>query len=144
MDNNADVSILLAEDDDIDRENIKRAFKKHGIENPLHIAKDGQEAYDLLTGENGVEKLETTPKILLLDVNMPRMNGLELLQAVRQYEQLRRCSVFILTTSDNGKDISMAYDYNVAGYMLKPLQVDRFLEVISVLNQYWSFLGLTH
>ncbi len=136
------VSILLVEDDEIDRMIVQRAFKKNNILNPLHLASDGQEALDMLRGEGGKEKLTPLPKIMLLDINMPRMNGLELLEEIRKDEELKMISVFILTTSADDQDRLRAYKNNVAGYILKPVSFDKLVSAISVLNNYWQLCEL--
>jgi CheY-like chemotaxis protein len=136
------VSILLVEDDEIDRMIVQRAFKKNNIENPLHLAFDGQEALDMLKGAGGKQKLTPLPKIILLDINMPRMNGLELLKEIRKDEELKTISVFILTTSADDQDRLEAYKNNVAGYILKPVSFDKLVSAISVLKSYWQLCEL--
>ena len=89
-------------------------------------------------GEQGFEKLTVVPDIMLLDVNMPRVNGIELLQKIRNNETLRAASVFMLTTSDDERDIVAAYDLNVAGYIVKPMDMEAFFRAMSILDMYWS------
>ena len=132
------VQILVAEDDQVDVMNIKRAFKKNSVRNPVHFASDGLEAWELLTGEGGKEKLEPTPRILLLDINMPRLTGLELLEKIRETDDLKSCSVFILTTSDDVTDKLKAHNLNVAGYIVKPVNFEKFVLAVATLNNYWS------
>jgi len=132
------VNILLVEDDSVDRMNVERAFKKNNVVNPLHFAQDGQEAFEMLKGINNMQKLNPMPKIMLLDINMPRMNGLELLKEIRNDDELRRISVFVLTTSNDDKDKLEAFNNNVAGYILKPLSFASFVSAVSVLNNYWQ------
>lgn len=132
--------ILLVEDDEIDIQNIRRAFKKHNVVHPLHIARNGVEALDKLYGRNNEQKLEPQPKIILLDINMPKMNGIEFLTHLRQDPVLHPAMVFILTTSNEERDKMAAYDLNVAGYLLKPVQCSDFMDVIYVLNQYWALM----
>ena len=102
----ADISILLVEDDEVDIMNIKRAFKKNQIPNPLFVANNGLEALDMLLGDNGAIKIEPTPKIILLDINMPKMNGIEFLSKLREISTLKSISVFVMTTSNEDKDNS--------------------------------------
>lgn len=135
------VNILLVEDDEVDTMNVKRAFKKVNIKNPLHIAGDGVEALAMLRGE-GVPKLTPTPKIILLDINMPRMNGIEFLEHLRADPAFKSISVIVLTTSNEERDKVAAYNLNVAGYILKPVQMDKFIETVSCLNLYWSIIEL--
>jgi CheY-like chemotaxis protein len=119
--------------------NIQRAFKKIQINNPFYIAHDGLEALDMLRGVNG-EKV--TPQIILLDLNMPKMGGLEFLKKLREDDKLKAISVFVLTTSAQDSDKMEAHNLNVAGYILKQLSFESFLETISVLNKFWELCEL--
>lgn len=134
------LSILLVEDDEVDVMNVKRAFKKNNILNPLHVAGNGLEALSLLRGnkKEGIEKLKYLPKVILLDLNMPKMGGLEFLKELRNDEKLKTLSVFVMTTSDEESDKVAAYNHNVAGYILKPLSFESFVKAVSVLNNYWK------
>ncbi len=131
------VSILLVEDDDIDAEAVERAFDKANIENPLIRAKDGIQALEMLRGENGFEAV-TFPLMLLVDINMPRMNGIELVQEIRNDPELRKLIVFILTTSRSETDKSASYDLNVSGYLIKENVGADFLSMIELLKRYWE------
>jgi CheY-like chemotaxis protein len=139
--NGNNVGILLVEDDQVDVKNVQRAFKKLRISNPLHVANNGVEALSMLRG-NGVAPIEPLPKIILLDLNMPKMNGIEFLTELRQDPTLKRISVFVLTTSDDDKDKVAAYDLNVAGYILKPVESLAFIEAVSTLGGYWSLIEM--
>jgi len=134
------LTILLVEDDEVDIMNVKRAFKKNNILNPLHIARNGLEGLDMLRGNAsaGVEKLSPMPKVILLDLNMPKMGGLEFLKEVRMDPNLKAISVFVMTTSDEESDKFTAYDLNVAGYIIKPLSFERFVQAVSILDHYWK------
>jgi CheY-like chemotaxis protein len=132
------VSILLVEDDDVDIMNVQRAFSKNNIANPLMVAHDGREALDMLRGTNGFEKIAPLPKIVLLDINMPKMNGIEFLKEIRSDETLKALSVFVMTTSNDEKDKINAFNYNVAGYILKPVNFEIFLNAFSILDTYWK------
>jgi CheY-like chemotaxis protein len=125
------IEILLVEDDDVDVMNIKRAFKKNEIENPLVIKNNGLEALEYLR-----DKAKRLPKIVLLDINMPKMNGLEFLDEIRRDERLKSLIVFVMTTSDQDSDRYMAYNLNVAGYILKPLEFPKFVEAVGNLRNY--------
>lgn len=131
-------NILLVEDDSVDVMNVQRAFKKNNITNPLHIAFNGVEAFSMLRGTNGKPKLNPTPRIILLDINMPKMNGLEFLRELRNEPDFRSISVFVMTTSNDDNDKIEAYKLNVAGYILKPLSFEKFVNSISILNSYWK------
>ena len=110
--------ILLVEDDEIDTEAVKRALQKEKISNTCISACDGVEALDLLTGSNGRNKIQQ-PCVILLDINMPRMDGLQFLQEIRKNESTKQNVVFMLTTSSRDGDKTAAYNLQAAGYILK-------------------------
>lgn len=133
------INILLVEDDEVDVMNVKRAFKKYKITNPLFIAGNGIEALELLRSQNGKPPVvPESRRLILLDLNMPKMNGLEFLEELRQDDRLKRSPVIVLTTSDEDKDRIEAYNLNVAGYILKPVAFVNFAEVMVALNKYWA------
>ncbi|MBQ4845511.1 response regulator [Pseudoalteromonas sp. MMG005] len=134
---NHDLNVLLVEDDDIDYMSIVRSFKKRKILNPITRAIDGVHALELLQ----TEKIKK-PFIILLDLQMPRMNGLEFLAAVRDNQQLSDSVIFVLTTSSNEQDIVQSYQKHVAGYFIKDDISTQFLDVIDVLDGYWRILKL--
>lgn len=136
------VNILVAEDDEVDVMNIKRAFKKNNMKNPVFYAKNGLEAWKMLKGEDGQEQVVPTPKVALLDINMPKMNGLELLEKIRADKDLKSLSVFMLTTSDDDTDKWKAHNLNVAGYIIKPVNFEKFVQAVSTLNKYWELTEL--
>jgi len=129
------MTILLVEDDEVDVMNVKRAFKKNNISNPLVVASNGIEALEVL---RSVSPDNPRPKIVLLDLNMPRMGGIEFLKEIRQDPELSSLSVFVMTTSNEDSDKIEAFNLNVAGYILKPLSMDRFISAVSTLNSYWT------
>ena len=130
--------IMLVDDDDIDIMTLQRAFKKNNIQNPLFIAHNGIEALNMLRGSDEVEKLVPTPRIILLDINMPQMNGLEFLRELRSDPVLKGLSVFVLTTSNDDKDRMEAYNLNVAGYIIKPVTFENFVVAVAQLNGFWQ------
>jgi len=132
------VNILLVEDDEVDVMNVQRAFKKNNILNPLTVAHNGVEALDKLRGTNGESKINPLPRIILLDINMPKMNGLEFLKELRADPALHAISVFVMTTSNDDKDRFEAYNYNVAGYVIKPITFENFVAAVSILNNFWQ------
>lgn len=134
-----EVHLLLVEDDEIDAESIERAFKKNKIANPLHRARDGVEALELLRGDGEREPLPS-PHLLIIDLNMPRMNGIELLKEIREDESLSKTIAFVLTTSKREEDKLKAYDFNIAGYLIKSHFNDDFLEVIRLIDHYWKIV----
>lgn len=135
------VNILLVEDDEVDVMAVKRAFRELKIANPLTLAKDGIEALEILRGINGYSPIPR-PLIILLDLNMPRMGGLEFLDELRKDPDLHRCVVFVMTTSADERDRVRAYDKNVAGYVLKHNLEHSFMDAIAMLEHYWRVVEL--
>ena len=107
-----------------------------GVPSEITNARDGEEALDILRGENGQPEM-TTPYLILLDVNVPRMNGIEVLHEIREDERLHASVVFMFTTSRDEGDISDAYDLNVAGYLVKRAGSTSFHDVAEMLDAYW-------
>ena len=137
----SEVKFFVVEDDDIDAELIVRAFRKLKIANPVVRARDGLEALSMLRGDSGFEKV-LPPYLMLLDINMPRMSGLELLDEIRADENLRRAVVFMLTTSDDERDILRAYENNIAGYVIKSDAASSFDDALSMLDHFWRVVEL--
>ncbi len=133
------INILLIEDDEVDVMNVKRAFRKNNILNPLFVASNGLEALTMLRNED--ESKPTVPVqqlLILLDLNMPKMGGIEFLQALRKDPKLKSIPVVILTTSNQDQDRLEAYQLNIAGYILKPVTFGNFVETMATLNKYWT------
>ncbi len=139
--NTRTVQVLLVEDNAVDREGVRRAFARHRIANPIVDAIDGVDALDVLRGTNGREKI-ARPYLILLDINMPRMTGIELLQAIRADPTLRDSVVFVLTTSQADEDRMEAYDANVAGYVVKRDVGAHFVRLVELLQCYWRIVEL--
>jgi len=133
------VQILLVDDDEVDVMAVKRAFERRRIANPIHVASDGIEALAMLRGEDGHDAI-SRPYMILLDLNMPRMNGLEFLEAIRQDEVHRSAIIFVLTTSKADEDRTAAYAKHVAGYVVKGNFETEFLEVIEMIEKYWRVI----
>lgn len=136
-----DIKILLVEDDDGDAKAVMRAFAKADIGNPIIRAQDGVEALAYLTGE-GPSALTRPPILLLVDLNMPRMNGIEFVRALRAHPDLRRTVVFLLTTSKREEDMAAAYDLNVAGYIVKQNAGVDFLKLVGLIDSFWKIVEL--
>lgn len=132
------LKVLLVEDDQVDVMNVQRAFRKSHILNPLYVAADGVEALELLRGGN----LPAHGLLVLLDLNMPRMSGIEFLREIRRDTELKHLPVVILTTSDDERDRVEAYNLNVAGYIVKPVTFLNFMEAMTTLNKYWELVEL--
>ena len=127
------VPILLVEDDDVDAENVARAFKKNRISNPLYVAGNGEEALKVLQDKNSLR-----PGIILLDLNMPVMNGIEFLEVVKADSDLKTIPVIVLTTSREECDRVESFRQSVAGYIIKPVEFEKFVEVVRTIDLYWT------
>lgn len=132
-----ELHILVVDDDEIDVMTVQRAFERNRITNPVHVAGNGLEAlHKLRAGEVGPRRL------VLLDLNMPRMNGIEFLRAVRADPELHSTCVVVLTTSNEERDKVEAYRFNVAGYLVKPVTFASFCDLMATLNKYWTLVEM--
>lgn len=131
-------SVLLVEDDDVDVMNVKRALRKNLLDIPLYRAANGVEALSVLRNWRAQGSGDTDKLVVLLDLNMPKMGGLEFLRVLRHDTQFRNIPVIVLTTSSQEKDLEAAYELNVAGYIVKPVDFHNFVEIIGVISRYWS------
>jgi CheY-like chemotaxis protein len=138
MDTDRMLNILLVEDDEVDVMNVRRAFKKNNICNPLFVAGNGLEGLEMLRSD----ELPRDRRLVLLDLNMPKMNGIEFLRELRADPELKSVPVVVLTTSDDERDRVEAYNLNVAGYILKPVTLTNFVEAMATLNKYWSLVEM--
>ncbi|MDD5300139.1 MAG: response regulator [Gallionella sp.] len=129
--------ILLVEDDQVDVMTVKRALKEIHVTNPVVNRENGEEALKYLRDSKSVK-----PCIILLDLNMPIMNGIEFLQVVKQDARLRRIPVVVLTTSEEQQDKVNSFDLGVAGYMAKPVDYQQFVEVMRTIDAYWTISEL--
>jgi CheY-like chemotaxis protein len=128
-----DKPILLVEDDQVDVMTVKRALKEIKVSNPVVNPENGEEALNYLRDPASVN-----PCIILLDLNMPIMNGIEFLQVIKQDERFRRIPVVVLTTSEEQQDKVKSFDLGVAGYMAKPVDYRQFVEVMRTIDAYWT------
>ena len=137
---NADaVDILLVEDNPQDVELSLRALAKHNLANNVFVARDGQEALDFLfgTGEKGQRKVADTPKVILLDLKLPKIDGFEVLRRIKSDQRTKIIPVVVLTSSKEDRDIVESYRLGVNSYMVKPIDFDQFIECVSELGLYW-------
>jgi CheY-like chemotaxis protein len=132
------INILLVEDDEVDVMTMRRAFKKGRITNHLYVAGNGIEALAMLRDHEHSAMMPLERRLILLDLNMPKMNGIEFLNELRADPKLKQTPVVVLTTSNADRDRVSAYDLNVAGYLLKPVTFATFVETMTTLNQYWA------
>jgi CheY-like chemotaxis protein len=131
------LNILLVEDDDVDVMNVRRTFQQFHIMNPLFVASDGVDAFDATLRGGSTDR-----RLVLLDLNMPRMNGIELLRELRSDPLLHATPVVVLTTSDDERDRIEAYNLHVAGYLVKPVTFASFCELMVTLSKYWMLVEL--
>lgn len=135
------INLFLIEDDDGDAKAVTRAFNKAQIANPIVRAYDGVEALEILHNKEH-SRCPHEPFIILLDLNMPRMNGFEFLEQLRNDPEFKKTVVFILTTSKSDEDKSKAYDFNIAGYIVKETAGRDFLHLINMIDDYWHLVEL--
>ena len=129
--------ILLVEDDAIDAMTVQRAFKDLKLTNALDHVTNGEEALDFLRQSNGAY-----PCVILLDLNMPRMNGVEFMRAAKADPDLKRIPIVVLTTSTEDSDVIDSYKLGVAGYIVKPVDYKKFVEAIRTIDLYWTISEL--
>jgi CheY-like chemotaxis protein len=125
--------ILLVEDDQVDTMTVKRALKDLNIENPLHVAPDGEAALNFLR-----DPQKERPGLLLLDINLPKMNGLEFLRIAKETGEIKLIPVVILTSSNTEQDLLECIELGVAGYVVKPTDYQQFLDAMKTIYEYWS------
>jgi CheY-like chemotaxis protein len=129
--------ILLVEDDMIDAMTVKRALKELNVINPVHSVENGEEALEYL-----YDNSKENPGIILLDLNMPRMNGIEFLKIAKNDDSLKHIPVVVLTTSLEEMDRIDTFNLGIAGYMVKPVDYKQFVDVIKAIKLYWSLSEL--
>ena len=130
------IELLLVEDNPDDVELALHAFRKHKLANHVTVARDGQEALDVLLGDGGVR-----PRVILLELKLPKVDGLEVLRAIRADVLLRSVPVVVLTSSGLDRDVVESYNLGVNSYIVKPVDFDKFVETIRTLGFYWLLLN---
>ncbi len=132
-------TILLVEDDQVDIMTVKRALKKIKVVNPVAEAHNGEEGLDYLRSH-----LNNKPGIILLDINMPKMNGIEFLRVIKEDNDFKLIPVIMLTTSKEDQDRLSSFNLQVAGYMIKPVDFPQFLEMMKAIDSYWTLSELAN
>ena len=125
--------LLLIEDDEVDAMTVKRSLEENGVVDRVIHMPNGEDALAYLHSE-----VNEQPSLILLDLNMPKMNGIEFLQEAKKHPAIRRIPVVVLTTSDEGRDILGTFSHSVAGYMVKPIQYPEFVKTIEAISNYWT------
>ncbi|HEX9455573.1 MAG TPA: response regulator [Candidatus Binatia bacterium] len=138
-----DVEILLVEDNPNDVELTLHALKRHNLANRVEVLRDGAEAleYIFCTGAYAARAIEAPPKIVLLDLKLPKVDGLEVLRQIKADPRTRKIPVVVLTTSQEQRDIIESYDLGVNSYIVKPVNFDQFVEATRILGLYWLVLN---
>ncbi|MBN2379038.1 response regulator [candidate division WOR-3 bacterium] len=134
------INILLVEDDENDILITKRAFTKHNLSNRLYVVRDGEEALDFIyhNGEYSDEESAPRPGLILLDINMPKMNGIEVLRKLKSDPGYKTIPVVMLTTSKRDQDKIESYNLGVNSYIIKPVDFNKFVDAIATINLYWE------
>lgn len=130
---NSDQPIVIVEDDKIDAMTFQRALKDIGVKNKIEHFENGEAALEYLEDQNNQK-----PCIILLDLNMPRMNGIEFLKHIKQHPILKSIPVVVVTTSTDHRDRSESFEQSVAGYMVKPVDYGAFVEMMKTISKYWQ------
>lgn len=138
---NKNLPILLIEDNPVDIDLTLRAFTKQNLTNPIEIARDGEEAISLI---EKWEEGKPIPVVILLDLKLPKFNGLEVLKEIKSHPAFRTIPVVVLTSSAEDSDIEAAYKLGANSYIIKPVEFDKFIEVAAQIELYWTVLNVSH
>lgn len=135
------VEILLVEDNPYEAELAIRGLKKHNFANNLHHIDDGAEALDFIFGRGKYVDHTETPKLILLDIKLPRIDGIEILRQIKSNEKTRSIPVVVLTSSKENQDVKACYELGVNSYIVKPVDFDSFAKAVAELGMYWMLLN---
>jgi CheY-like chemotaxis protein len=143
MNNSTEVEILLVEDNRNDAELAIRALKKHNLANHVATVTDGEEALNFIfaRGKYSDRKVENVPRVILLDLKLPKVDGLEVLRAIKSDPRTKIIPVIVLTSSKEEKDIVESYKLGVNSYILKPVDFDKFVDAVKEIGYYWLLLN---
>lgn len=131
--------ILLVEDTSVDAILLQRAFERLQISNPVHHVRDGEQALDYLLSLHEAEPqdLSPVPALIIMDIKLPKLDGLSVLQNLKQHDSLKKIPVVMLTTSSQTKDIDIAYEYGANSYLVKPIKFSDFVDTVTTIKEYW-------
>jgi len=140
-----EVEVLLVEDNPSDAELTMRALRKRNLANKLFHAKDGAEALDFVFAQGSFlqRRVENGPKVVLLDLKLPKVDGLEVLRCIKSDERTRKIPVVVMTSSREDRDLATCYEYGVNGYVVKPVEFEDFSRAVTELGFYWLLLNET-
>ena len=143
MTNISEVEILLVEDNPNDAELALRALRKHNLANKIHLVKDGAEALEFIfgTGAYAGRNIGNKPKVVFLDLKLPKVDGLEVLRKVKSDERTKTIPIVVLTSSHEERDLVESYKFGVNSYIVKPVDFDKFIQAVSQLGMYWMLLN---
>lgn len=136
--------ILLVEDNEADVELTLRAFRRRKLSNPVAVARDGEEALDYVHGRGAFAGQAPLPGIVLLDLRLPKMDGIDVLREMKAHPRYRAVPVVVLTTSEEDRDITTSYELGAASYIVKPVEFDKFLAVVERIDLYWLLTNVPH
>jgi CheY-like chemotaxis protein len=131
------ISILLVEDNSADVELMLRRFKRRKLANFMAVVRDGEEALDYVNRRGSFVKEAPVPGIILLDLRLPKVDGLDVLREIKSHPVYRHVPVVVLTTSEDDRDIKTSYELGAAGYIVKPVKFEKFLDVVERMDLYW-------
>ena len=143
MTNLSDVEILLVEDNPNDAELALRALKKNNLANKIHLVKDGAEALEFIfaAGAYAGRNIGNKPKVIFLDLKLPKVDGLEVLRKVKSDERTKSIPIVVLTSSHEERDVVESYKFGVNSYIVKPVDFDKFIHAVAELGMYWMLLN---
>ncbi|VVB91873.1 putative methanogenesis regulatory protein FilR2 [uncultured archaeon] len=143
MTNISEVEILLVEDNPNDAELALRALRKHNLANKIHLVKDGAEALEFIFGNGAYagRNIGNKPKVIFLDLKLPKVDGLEVLRKVKSDERTKTIPIVVLTSSHEERDLVESYKFGVNSYIVKPVDFDKFIQAVAQLGMYWMLLN---
>jgi CheY-like chemotaxis protein len=141
---NNPMPILLVEDNDADVELALRAFRRRKLSNPIAVARDGEEALDYVHRRGRFAEAAPMPGLILLDLRLPKVDGLDVLQEIKRHPVYRNIPVVVLTTSAEDRDVVRSYDLGAASYIVKPVEFAKFQEVVERIDLYWIVTNVPH